>query len=64
MKTQYFIYSFLAVLLSVICFSFVVQSEKKSIKNTQTVTPIDKNQLIELTKKEDDSLYIINFWAT
>ena len=63
MTKQNFIYSFLAVLLSTICFSFIAKSDYFD-GNTQRVTPIDKNQLIELTKKEDDSLYIINFWAT
>lgn len=63
MKKRNFIYSFLVVLLSVICFSFMVKSDYLG-GNMQTVTPIDKNQLIELTKKEEDSLYIINFWAT
>jgi len=68
MKKRNFLYSFSAVLLSVICFSFIVKMDKhsiqKSIKNNQIVTLINKNELIELTKKEDDSLYIINFWAT
>lgn len=72
MKKQNFSYSFLtsltlSILVVIICFSFIAKSDYKSDSlkgNTQVVTPIDKNQLIELTKKEGDSLYIINFWAT
>ncbi|WP_338762721.1 TlpA family protein disulfide reductase [Bernardetia sp. ABR2-2B] len=64
MKKQNFIYSFVISLLSIFFLSFVVNSNQISIKNNSVVTPIDKNQLIELTQKDDDSLFIINFWAT
>ncbi|AFM05166.1 Thioredoxin [Bernardetia litoralis DSM 6794] len=63
MTKQNFIYSFFAVLVSLICFSFIKESNFLE-GNTQIVTPIDKAQLLELTQKEDDSLYVINFWAT
>lgn len=64
MTKRNLIYSLLVIFLSVICFSFIIKDNKKAINNNQKVIPIDKNQLIELTKKENDSLYIINFWAT
>ncbi len=69
MKKQNFIYSFLVVLFGIVCFSFIINSEINSDKNKQEynfskITLLDKNELIELTKKEDDSLHIINFWAT
>lgn len=64
MKKYNFVYSFLAVLVALICFSFILKKDTNSAKNNQIVTLIDENQLIELTQKEDDSLYIINFWAT
>ncbi len=64
MKKRSFIYSFLVILLGVICFSFILKIDNYSNNNKQIVIPIDKNQLIKLTNKDDDSLFVINFWAT
>lgn len=50
-----FLLSFLVVLVLI---SF------KTKDSFDKVFPIDKKQLIELTKKDTDSLHIINFWAT
>ena len=63
MKKHNFILCSLLLLLIIICFSFVKKSSYL-LKNDQKVVLIDKDRLIELTKQEDDSLYIINFWAT